>query len=97
MPTLPPRSELAETALAIAREKADDQGIEVEFAAADAFQLKRLGRRFHTVLDCGLFYVESGVHPKPTTEPCGSSSTSSAASRSNARRRHGRGVKLGHS
>ena len=25
---------------------ADDRGIEVEFAAADAFQLERLGRRF---------------------------------------------------
>jgi SAM-dependent methyltransferase len=29
--------DVAETALAIAREKADDRGIEVEFAAADAF------------------------------------------------------------
>src|SRR5499427_8110887 len=32
--------DVAETALAIAREKADDCGIEVEFAAADALQLK---------------------------------------------------------
>ena len=31
--------DVAETALAIAREKADDRGIEVGFAAADAFQL----------------------------------------------------------
>jgi 2-polyprenyl-3-methyl-5-hydroxy-6-metoxy-1,4-benzoquinol methylase len=29
--------DVAETALAIAREKADDRGIKVEFAAADAF------------------------------------------------------------
>jgi ubiquinone/menaquinone biosynthesis C-methylase UbiE len=36
--------DVAETALAIAREKAHDRGIEVEFAAADAFHLERLGR-----------------------------------------------------
>src|ERR1700716_4437598 len=52
--------DVAETALAIARKKADDLGIEVEFAAADAFQLKRLGRRFETVLDCGLFHTFDG-------------------------------------
>ena len=49
--------DVAETALAIARERADDGGIEVEFAAADAFQLERLGRMFETVLDCGLFHT----------------------------------------
>ena len=27
------------------------------FAAADAFHLERLGRRFQTVLDCGLFHT----------------------------------------
>src|SRR5947209_12821693 len=48
--------DVAETALAIARAKADDRGIEVEFAAADALELGRLGRRFETVLDCGLFH-----------------------------------------
>jgi SAM-dependent methyltransferase len=52
--------DVAETALAIAREKADDRGIEAEFAAADAFQLERLGRRFETVLDCGLFHAFDG-------------------------------------
>jgi SAM-dependent methyltransferase len=52
--------DVAETALAIARAKADDRGIEVEFAAADAFQLERLGRRFATVLDCGLFHTFDG-------------------------------------
>jgi ubiquinone/menaquinone biosynthesis C-methylase UbiE len=51
---------VAETALAIAREKADDRGIEVEFAVADAFQLERLGRRFETELDCGLFHTFDG-------------------------------------
>jgi SAM-dependent methyltransferase len=48
--------DVAETALAIARTKAGQRGIEVEFAAADALQLERLGRRFDTVLDCGLFH-----------------------------------------
>ena len=49
--------DVAETALAMARKKAADRGIEVEFAAADAFHLERLGRRFETVLDCGLFHT----------------------------------------
>jgi ubiquinone/menaquinone biosynthesis C-methylase UbiE len=49
--------DVAETALAIARAKAADRGIKAEFAAADAFQLERLGRRFETVLDCGLFHT----------------------------------------
>lgn len=49
--------DVAETALAMARNKAHDRGIEAEFAVADAFQLERLGRRFETVLDCGLFHT----------------------------------------
>jgi SAM-dependent methyltransferase len=49
--------DVAETALAIARQKAADRGIEVEFVAADAFQLQRLGRTFNTVLDCALFHT----------------------------------------
>jgi SAM-dependent methyltransferase len=52
--------DVAETALGIAREKADHRGIDVEFAAADAFELKRLGRAFETVLDCGLFHSFDG-------------------------------------
>jgi SAM-dependent methyltransferase len=48
--------DVAETALAIAREKARERGIAAEFATGDAFQLERLGRRFTTVLDCGLFH-----------------------------------------
>lgn len=48
--------DVAETALTIARAKAAERGIAVEFAAADAFRLERLGRRFETVLDCGLFH-----------------------------------------
>src|SRR5262245_49736069 len=49
--------DVAETALAIARDKARDRGVPVEFVAADAFQLARLGRSFKTVLDCGLFHT----------------------------------------
>ena len=52
--------DVSETALAIARKKAHDRGIEVEFASADAFHLERLGRRFETVLDCGLFHTCDG-------------------------------------
>jgi ubiquinone/menaquinone biosynthesis C-methylase UbiE len=52
--------DVAETALAIARAKADDRGIKVEFAFADALQLQRLGRKFKTVLDCGLFHTFDG-------------------------------------
>jgi SAM-dependent methyltransferase len=53
--------DVAETALAIAREKADARGIEVEFATADAFHLDRLARGFATVLDCGLFHTFDGA------------------------------------
>ena len=49
--------DVAETALEIARATAADRGIEVEFAAADALHLERVGRRFQTVLDCGLFHT----------------------------------------
>jgi SAM-dependent methyltransferase len=52
--------DIAETALAIAREKAYDRGIQIAFATADAFALERLGRTFDTVLDCGLFHTFDG-------------------------------------
>jgi SAM-dependent methyltransferase len=52
--------DVAETALAIARAKAMDRGIAAEFATADALQLERLGRKFETVLDCGLFHTFDG-------------------------------------
>jgi ubiquinone/menaquinone biosynthesis C-methylase UbiE len=51
--------DVAKTALAMAREKAHDRGIEAEFAAADAFHLERLQRRFETVPDCGLLHTFS--------------------------------------
>ena len=49
--------EVAETALAIARDGAEARGLAVEFAAADALDLGRLGRTFDTVLDSGLFHT----------------------------------------
>ena len=52
--------DVAETALAIARAKAADRGIEAEFARADALELGRLARKFETVLDCGLFHTFDG-------------------------------------
>jgi ubiquinone/menaquinone biosynthesis C-methylase UbiE len=52
--------DVAETALAVAREKAADRKLQVEFAAADALHLERLGRTFKTVLDCGLFHTFQG-------------------------------------
>jgi SAM-dependent methyltransferase len=52
--------DVAETALAMAGEKAAARGLRVEFAAADGLHLERLGRRFQTVLDCGLFHTFDG-------------------------------------
>jgi SAM-dependent methyltransferase len=49
--------DVAETALAIARGKAADRRVDVEFEAADVLHLDRLGRMFATVLDCGLFHA----------------------------------------
>lgn len=52
--------DVAETALGIARAKADDRGINAEFLAVDALRLESLGREFDTVLDCGLFHTFDG-------------------------------------
>jgi SAM-dependent methyltransferase len=51
--------DVAETALAIAREKAKAKtsAIDLEFVATDAFHLDGLARTFKTVLDCGLFHT----------------------------------------
>ena len=61
--------DVAETALAMARAKAAGRGIEAEFAAADALRLERLGRRFQTVLDCGLFHTFDGGERRLRGEP----------------------------
>ena len=49
--------DVAETALAMAREKAAAHAVDADFVAADALHLDRLGRVFDTVLDCGLFHT----------------------------------------
>ena len=40
-----------------ARTKAAERGLAVEFRISDALHLDRLGRRFDSILDCGLFHV----------------------------------------
>jgi SAM-dependent methyltransferase len=56
--------DVAETALVMARTKAVYRRIDAEFALADAFRLQRLGRKFETVLDCGLFHsFDAGERP----------------------------------
>jgi len=52
--------DVAATALAIAREKAEFRKLDAEFVVADALQLGRLGRVFDNVLDCGLFHTFDG-------------------------------------
>jgi len=49
--------DVAASALAIARKKAAERGLVVEFALADALQLEHLGRQFCTILDSGLFHT----------------------------------------
>jgi SAM-dependent methyltransferase len=62
--------DVAETAIAIARQKVRERttasginhaALNVEFEVADAFHLDRLGRKFETVLDCGLFHTFDGA------------------------------------
>lgn len=52
--------DVADTALAIARRKAADRGLDAEFTTADALALDRLGRTFDTVLDSGLLHTFDG-------------------------------------
>lgn len=52
--------DVAETAIGMARAKAEQRGIAAEFAVADALRLDRLGRRFTTVVDSGLFHTFEG-------------------------------------
>jgi len=49
--------DVAASALAIARKKARERQLVVEFTLADALQLERLGRQFRTILDSGLFHT----------------------------------------
>jgi SAM-dependent methyltransferase len=49
--------DLAERAIASAREKAADRGLTVRFEVWNALDLPGLGQQFDTVLDCGLFHI----------------------------------------
>lgn len=49
--------DVAETALAVAREHAAERGLDAEFVALDAFELEKLERQFDTVLDSGLLHT----------------------------------------
>jgi 2-polyprenyl-3-methyl-5-hydroxy-6-metoxy-1,4-benzoquinol methylase len=49
--------DVAETAISTARQKAAERGIGADFEVADALHLDRLGGRFESVLDCGLFHA----------------------------------------
>ena len=53
--------DVAETAVAMAREKAAERALDAEFVVADALHLDRLDRTFDTVLDCGLFHTFDGA------------------------------------
>jgi SAM-dependent methyltransferase len=52
--------DVAETAVAMAREQASARGLDAEFLVADALRLDRLGRVFDTVLDSALFHTFDG-------------------------------------
>ncbi len=49
--------DIAPTAVALARRKADERGVRARFVTCDALALADLGESFDTVLDCGLFHV----------------------------------------
>jgi SAM-dependent methyltransferase len=52
--------DVAPTALARARRKAAERGLDAEFVEADALRLEELGRTFDTVLDSGLLHTIDG-------------------------------------
>jgi len=52
--------DVAETAIGLARVKAAERGVDVEFRTGDALHLQRLKRSFDSVLDCGLFHTFDG-------------------------------------
>ncbi len=49
--------DVAPTAVSIARERAAAEGLDAEFAVADALDLGQLGQTSETVLDCALFHT----------------------------------------
>ena len=49
--------DIAATAIDLAKAKAVERSLPVEFVRSDALRLPELGQTFDTVLDCGLFHV----------------------------------------
>lgn len=49
--------DVAPTAIEVAKSKAAERGVNVGFQVGDALQLDRLGQKFQSVLDCGLFHT----------------------------------------
>jgi len=49
--------DVAPTAIGLAREKAAQRGLSAEFEVGDVLALDRLGRRFATALDSGVFHT----------------------------------------
>jgi SAM-dependent methyltransferase len=60
--------DFVEKPLEIARQRARERGLGVEFRQMDATQLQTLKRRFDSVIDCGLFHVLSDRDRKLYTE-----------------------------
>ena len=57
--------DFAPAAIAAARRKAAERGLNVDFAVADALELGSLGRQFRTVIDSGVFHTFSDAD-RPT-------------------------------
>jgi cyclopropane fatty-acyl-phospholipid synthase-like methyltransferase len=49
--------DLAPTAIRLAKQKAEERGLDAKFVEFDALDLSALGEHYDTVLDCGLFHV----------------------------------------
>jgi cyclopropane fatty-acyl-phospholipid synthase-like methyltransferase len=49
--------DIASTAIAQAKEKAAERGLDVQFEVGDVLALDKLGKRFRTIVDSGVFHV----------------------------------------
>ena len=54
--------DIAPTAIERARAKAGQRGLVARFEVGDVLELDRLGRRFASVVDCGVFHTFDDVH-----------------------------------